>query len=134
MDTTKLKSVAEKAMNEPNKNFVIDIPEMKAEYPSLATEKSRVFPLPLSYENQCTIMGAANNLALFSEEFNFPSNSVKKYIPLKTGKSEFNLDAAYERFSFMKSLARHRERQERYENILREREQEVSESDFVIGI
>ena len=119
--STDMKSIAENSDNiddETNK-FVIDVPPLKHEFPELAAQKSQVYPLPLSFENQCTTMGTANNLSLFSEEFNFPCNPAEKYIPLKKNASNFNVEAAYERYAFLKALEKHKEKQSRYERILR---------------
>ena len=71
MDSTKIKGVADKALSDPDDvKYVIEVPKLKEEFPMLANEKSQVYPLPLSFENQCTTTGAANNLSLFS--FIFP--------------------------------------------------------------
>ncbi len=97
--------------------FVIEVPELKQQFPELANEKSKVYPLPLSFENQCTIMGAPNNLSLFSEEFNFPCKSIERYIPMRKTTADFNVDDAYERFSFLKVLDKHKDKEVCYENI-----------------
>ncbi len=92
--------------------YVIEVPKLKEEFPILATEKAQVYPLPLSFENQCTIMGAANNLNLFSEEFQFPCEPVERYLPMKKNRADFDIDAAYERYAFLKTLNKHKEKQE----------------------
>ena len=127
MDSTEIKAVADN-VGDPSDKFVIEVPELKQEFPELANEKSKVYPLPLSFENQCTTMGAANNLSLFSEEFNFPCESTERYIPMRKTTADFNVDAAYERYSFLKLLDKHKEKQVRYENILRRRGSETNES------
>jgi hypothetical protein len=63
-------------------------------------------------------VGVAGNLDLFNREFNFKSGRDKKYLPLHTNGKEFDLDRAYERYAFMKSLEQHKETQRRYEQIL----------------
>ena len=47
------------------------------------------------------------------------SNKAKKYLPLKQNGKEFDLDRAYERYAFMKSLEQHKLQQLQYERILR---------------
>lgn len=118
--STDIKSIAENDVDDKTNTFVIDVPPLKHEFPELAGQKSQVYPLPLSFENQCTTMGTANNLSLFSEEFNFPCKPAEKYIPMRKNAASFNLEAAYERYAFLKSLDKHKEKQSRYESILRE--------------
>ena len=134
--SAELQNVADKAVTGPSKNLVIQVPEVACEFPNIATKKSQVFPLPLSYENQCTIMGTANNLSLFSEEFNFPCEPTEKYNPLKNNKSD--LSGAYERFAFLKALSKHKEKQKKYEDFLRRKEKEVTENEdsdeIIVGI
>ena len=108
--------------------YVIELPKLKEEFPMLATEKSQVYPLPLSFENQCATMGAANNLNLFSEEFQFPCEPVERYLPMKKNSADFDVDAAYERYAFLKTLNKHKEKQARYENVLRKRGNDSSEN------
>lgn len=139
MHTSDVKNLSEKPVPENHATFAIKVPELKHEFPTLATQKSKVFPLPLSFENQCTTTGAANNLTLFSEEFKFPCKIEKRYLPMTKGKSEFNLDAAYERHAFLKTLSKHKEKQRRYESILRRKEHETENVDMrdhntIIGI
>ena len=60
MDSTEIKDVADKALSDPDDmKYVIEVPKLKEEFPMLATEKSQVYPLPLSFENQCTTMGGS---------------------------------------------------------------------------
>lgn len=99
--------------------FVLDIPPVAEEFPDQSHETSKMFPLPLSHENQCTNVGAASNLELFAEEFKFSGKKEKKSVPLTFTLTEFDLDAAYSRYAFLKELERHKEEQKRYEQILR---------------
>lgn len=63
-------------------------------------------------------MGA--NLHKFSEELDFHCPKEKSFLPLKkTNKKEFNLDLAYKRFAFLKSMEKHKKEQEEYESYLR---------------
>ena len=118
MVSTEIKGVADKALSDPDDvKYVIEVPKLKEEFPMLANEKLQVYPLPLSFENQCTTMGAANNLSLFSEEFEFPSEPVERYIPMKKNNADFDIDGAYERCAFLRKLTKHKEKQARYENI-----------------
>ncbi|XP_028416204.1 uncharacterized protein LOC114540105 [Dendronephthya gigantea] len=129
--STDIRMIAENDADDETKEFVIDVPPLKQEFPELACQKSQVYPLPLSFENQCTTMGTANNLSLFSEEFNFPCKPAEKYIPMRQNAANFNLEAAYERYAFLKSLDKHKDKQRRYENILRKRDGESADKDNV---
>ena len=128
MDSSKMKSITESAVSADDDKFVIEVPELKQEFPGLASEKSQIYPLLLSFENRCTTMGAANNLSLFSEEFNFPCQPTERYIPMRKRSADFNVDAAYERYAFLKSLDKHKEKQACYENILRKKVDESSDN------
>jgi hypothetical protein len=100
--------------------YVIDIlPPVEEDFPHLSGEKTNVYPLPISHENQCKIVGVASNLDLFANEFGFKTNKAKKYLPLKQNGKEFDLDRAYGRYAFIKSLEQHKLQQSRYEQILR---------------
>ena len=74
-------------------------------------------------------VGLASNLAidLFADEFGFHKKKESKYVPLKSSGKDFALDKAYERFAFMKSLEKHKERQSEYEKILRGERANISE-------
>ena len=99
--------------------YVIDIPPVEEDFPHLSEDKTSIYPLPISHENQCKIVGVASNLDLFASEFGFKTNKAKKYLPLKQNGKEFDLDRAYERYAFMKSLEQHKLQQSQYERILR---------------
>ena len=65
MDSAQINSVADKALSDPDDvKYIIELLKLKEEFPMLANEKLQVYPLPLSFENQCTTIGAANNLSL----------------------------------------------------------------------
>ena len=81
-------------------------------------DKTNIYPLPISHENQCKIVGVASSLDLFASEFGFKTNKAKKYLPLKQNGKEFDLDRAYKRYAFMESLEQHKLQQSQYERIL----------------
>lgn len=122
-----LESASDEALSEllsgnSTKSFDIVVPAPVTEYPELANKAAKIFPLPISHENQVKIVGVAGNLALFTEEFKFQTKQDQKYLPLKRSGKEFDLDRAYERYAFMKSLERHKEVQKKYEQILRQKQ------------
>ncbi|KAK3747289.1 hypothetical protein QZH41_001783 [Actinostola sp. cb2023] len=112
-------AAAEKQKQEKQALYILDIPSVDEEHPDLSDKPSRIFPLPISHENQCKILGVANNLELFSEEFGFSCKKEEKFLPLKNNGKEFDLDRAYQRYSFIKALDRHKEEQNKYVQILR---------------
>ena len=89
------------------------------EFPEFANIATKIYPLPMSHKNQNKIVGVAGNLDLFQKEFNFKCEKNKQYLPLNKSGKEFDLDRAYERYAFMKSLERHKEKQRKYEQIIR---------------
>lgn len=111
------------------KTYKIDVPAVDEEFPELGNTKTQIFPLPISHENQCKTVGLASNLDRFTEEFKFKFEKNEKYMPMRNSGKEFALDKAYERFAFMKSLERHREKQATYEHILRRTTDELTVSD-----
>ncbi len=53
------------------------------------------------------------------EEFKFQTEQDRKsYLLLKLSGKEFDLECAYKRYAFVKSLARHKEVQRKYKQIL----------------
>lgn len=104
--------------------FNLFVPGEDVEFPHLSTRKSRIYPLPMSHENQCKIVGTASNLDLFTGEFSFESQPTKKYLPLRATGKEFDLDKAYQRYAFTKTLEKHKQQQQRYEEILRKQAEE----------
>ena len=99
------------------KEFKIDIPELHQDFQIQGVTKTKIYPLPISHENQCSILGAAANLDLFAQEFGFPQ--ADSHIPFNRSKKEFDLERAYERYAFLKSYAKHQEQQKEYEQVLR---------------
>ena len=100
--------------------YVIEIPPVEKDFPDLAGKPTKIFPLPISHENQCKTVGLASNLDLFTKEFGFQSKKeTKTTVPLRGTGVDFALDRAYERFAFVKSLELHKERQLEYKKILR---------------
>ena len=124
----KLADAAQARQQSPTgkKTYKIDVPAVDEEFPELKNTKTEIFPLPISHENQCKTVGLASNLDRFTEEFKFKFEKNEKYMPLKDSGKEFALDKAYERFAFMKSLERHREKQATYEHILRRTTDELT--------
>ncbi|KAK3748690.1 hypothetical protein QZH41_006282 [Actinostola sp. cb2023] len=120
------KASAEATTN--SKTFKIDIPKVHEDFPSLGQKKTKIYPLPISHENQCTILGVASNLDLFSEEFGFPCKKEKMYLPMKKSGKEIDLDKAYERYAFLKAYEQHKEEQKEYERILRRQEIDCEET------
>lgn len=94
----------------------------------MANKKAKIYPLPISHENQCTTLGVARNLDLFQEEFSFTCNKQERYLSLKSTGKDFDLDKAYKRFAFLKRLEQHKKHQQSYEQFLRGQEHVVSES------
>ena len=111
----KLKEISEKEKQESTK-YVFKIPEQPHEFPHLSTSITKVYPLPISHENQCKTLGLGRNLDLFSEEFGFESNKIPKFLPLKRSKKEFDLELGYTRFAFLKAMDRHKEQQKNFRN------------------
>ena len=99
--------------------YAISVPPPEEDFPQFSTEKSTMFPLPMSHENQCTIAGAASNLELFAGEFDFKTPKKEKFLSLKQSGKDFDLDRAYQRFAFKKMLEQHKKKQAQYEGLLR---------------
>jgi hypothetical protein len=112
------------------KQFKINIPQIEEDFPDLATKKTKIFPLPISHENQCKTVGVASNLDLFAEEFKFKSGKKSKFIHLKSCGKEFDINRAYERFAFLKSLEQHKKQQRQYESVLRGETEKLGESTY----
>ena len=99
--------------------YEIDVPAAITEFPEFSSAATKIYPLPISHKNQTKIVGVAGNLDLFQKEFNFKCEKDKQYLPLHSSGKDFDLDRAYERYTFMKSLERDKEKQRRYEQIIR---------------
>lgn len=112
--------------SQSSKTFKIKVPEIPCEFPDMAKKEAKIYPLPISHENQCTTLGVASNLDLFQVEFGFTSNKQEKYLPLKSSGKDFDLDKAYKRFAFLKKLEQHKKQQQSYEHFLRGQEHAVS--------
>lgn len=105
--------------SEESKQYKIIVPIIPCEFPDMAAKEAQIYPLPISHENQCTTLGAASNLDLFQKEFDFVSDKQPKFLPLQSSGKDFDLDRAYKRFAFLKSLEYHKKTQRDYEQILR---------------
>ena len=122
---------AQESAESPCAAFRIDIPPVLEDFPDQSRVKAPIYPLPLSHENQCTIVGTASNLELFSSEFGFKSSKAKKYLPLKKSGKDFDLERAYQRYAFLKALEQHKVQQNQYEHILRHEAVDESHLEFV---
>ena len=101
----KLKRISEKDINEHTQNlFKIEVPPIPEEFPELSTKKTKIYPLPISHENQCKTFGLGRNLDMFAEEFDFTSGTSQ----IVKGKKHFNLQLAYERYAFLKGMEKHK--------------------------
>lgn len=120
-DLERFAEAAEARRNLPmnRKKYIIDVPPVDEEFPSMAKTKTSIYPLPISHENQCTTVGLAGNLDKFTEEFSFHSQENQQYMPVRKSGKAFAIDKAYERFAFIKSLEKHKEQQAYYDTILR---------------
>jgi hypothetical protein len=117
--------------SETSKQYKIVVPRIPCEFPDMAAKEAQIYPLPISHENQCTTLGAASNLDLFQKEFDFVSYKQPKFLPLQSSGKDFDLDRAYKRFAFLKSLEYHKKTQRDYEQILHGKGtvEEITEND-----
>ena len=124
----KIADAAQQKLNTPleKKTYKIVVPKVDEEFPDLGNVKTRIFPLPISQENQCSTVGLASNLDRFAEEFGFKNEKSERFMPFKMSGKEFALGKAYERFAFLKSLQKHKEQQKEYERILKGTGEEVA--------
>ena len=106
--------------------FAIHVAAVEKGFPDLTGKPTKICPLPISQKKQRKTVGLASNLDLFIQECGFNSKETK-YVPLRSSGTDFNLKKAYERFAFMKSLERHKEKQSEYEKILRGETATISE-------
>lgn len=115
-----LQKVAAKAEEvKKNRKYDIKIPDITEEFPSQGKKASKVYPLPISNENQCTILGVASNLDIFTDEFGFKIvNNKKLSVPITRISKNYDLEMAYKRYAFLQSYKRHKETQKEYDSIL----------------
>ena len=92
-------------------NFVINVPDIPKEFPGQSHKKTTIYPLPISQENQCKTLGMARNLDIFGEEFGFIKKENNSSLRLLKSGEDFDLDLAYTRYAFLKSMEKHKERQ-----------------------
>lgn len=69
-----------------------------------ANEKTSVFNLPLSLEDNSTLFGKAALFEIFSKEIDIPCDNLNDYIEFDENRPKFNIASARERSSFLKSL------------------------------
>jgi hypothetical protein len=109
-----------KDINEHTRNlFKIKVPPIPEEFPELSAKKTKIYPLPISHENQCKTFGLGRNLYIFAEEFDFTSGKKKEFLPIVKGKKHFTLQLAYKRYAFLKGMEKHKKEQKEYEEFLR---------------
>lgn len=120
-----LKRISNNERNGPDQ-FKIEVPSIPEEFPDLSTMKAKIYPLPISHENQCKTFGLGRNLDLFAEEFNFTNERKEKFLPLLKNK-KFNLQLAYERYAFIKGMEKPKKDQRDYEKFLRNNETHLSD-------
>ena len=102
-DSQRESCVPEQSAEGP-KQYKIVVPAIPCEFPDMAVKEAKMYPLPISHENQYTTLGVASNLDIFQKEFDFVSEKTQKYLPLQSSGEDFDLDKAYKRFAFLKSL------------------------------
>ena len=66
-----------------------------------STEKSDVINLPLSLEDNSTLIGTAAILDIFAKEFAIPQGRSSHYIEFNNATKEFDLKSARERYHFI---------------------------------
>lgn len=93
-----------------------------------STEKTDVIDLSLSIEDNSTLTGTASILEEFAAEFSIPSNKPNGYIEFDSHKKEFNLKAARERYSFMKSVQLHNIEMKEIEKQMSSTEKEIAQT------
>ena len=117
--------------------FVIEVPGIPKEFPHQSQKKTTIYPLPISQEKQCMTLGMARNLDMFAEEFGFEKKMKESFLRLKKSGKDFDLDLAYTRYAFLKSMEKHKERQKVLETRLRgdnrlEESADVNDADDVV--
>ena len=70
-------------------------------------KKTDVLNLPLSLEDNSTLLGTAALFETFCKEFNIPCENLVEYIEFDENKKEFNIKSARERSLFLKSFEEH---------------------------
>jgi hypothetical protein len=71
-------------------------------------EKTDVINLPLSLEDNSTLLGTAALFETFVKEFDISCDNLTEYIEFDESKKQFNIKSARERSLFLKSLEEHR--------------------------
>ena len=71
-------------------------------------EKTDVINLPLSLEDNSTLLGTAALFETFIKEFDISCDNLTEYTEFDESKEQFNIKSARERSLFLKSLEEHR--------------------------
>ena len=71
-------------------------------------KRTDVINLPLSLEDNSTLLGTAALFETFSKEFDIPCDNLTEYIEFDENKKQFNIKSARERSLFLRSLEEHR--------------------------
>lgn len=123
------------------KRYIIDVPPVHEDFPQFANKQSKIYPLPISHENQCTILGTASNLDLFTGEFGLNNERQTEKQKLLPKDKDYDLEKAYERYAFLKKYEKHKDKQKQYELILRgqcnstnEQLEDESEADVFVQV
>jgi ankyrin repeat protein len=92
-------------------------------------DKTDIFNLPLSLEDNSTLTGTASILKQFATEFSIPCDKPNGYIEFDNTKKDFDLKAARERYSFMKLVQMHHTEMVAFEKELTSSEKYIAETD-----
>ncbi|CAB4040389.1 Hypothetical predicted protein [Paramuricea clavata] len=91
--------------------------------------KTDIFNLPLSLEDNSTLTGIASILEQFATEFNIPCDKPNGYIKFDNTEKDFDLKAARKRYSFMKLVQMHHTEMVAFEKELTSGEKYIAEAD-----
>ena len=92
--------------------------------------KTDIFNLPLSLEDNLTLTGTASILEDFANEFGIPCDKPNGYIEFDSEKKEFDLKAARDRYLFMKSVQMHHTEMLEFEKEITSAEKEIVQTDM----
>ena len=71
-------------------------------------KRTDVINLPLSPEDNSTLLGTAALFETFSKEFDIPCDNLTEYIEFDENKKQFNIKSTRERSLFLRCLEEHR--------------------------
>lgn len=95
-----------------------------------ANEKTNVCNLPLSLEDNSTLLGTAALFETFSKELDIPCDDLNDYIEFDENSKEFNIASARDRLLFLKSLQEHRNQMKNLEKQMTTYEKEIEETEL----